>query len=298
MRCHRVLAAAAGQVWLVEQTKGRAIAEFLARVATDEEIETRRISPRKEEALRKDERGVAIIEAHGVFGQRMNVMSEISGGTSTEMLEAEVRGAIADPAVKAIMLHIDSPGGSVYGLQSLAATISEAKRSKPIVAQVDSLAASAAYWIASQCTEIVASPGSDVGSIGAYMLHEDVSEMLEAEGVKETLIYSGKYKVEGNPYEPLNDDAREFMQSRVDLVMRDFLAAVAEGRGKTVERVAEKFGQGRCVEAREALKAGMIDGIATPRETLSRFYSSPSRGARAELNLEKEKRRIALLKSK
>src|SRR5581483_8663120 len=90
---------------------------------------------------------------------------------------------------------------------------------------------SAAYWLASQAHEIVASPSSEVGSVGVYQLHRDVSKAMDAAGVKHTLVSAGKYKVEGNPYEPLAGEARDAVQQVVDDYYGMFVKAVADGRG-------------------------------------------------------------------
>ena len=299
-RGHRFFLEAMGQVWAIEQTKGLAVAAFLARIAREDverqEIGARKIPPKKEELIRRLDGDVALIEMHGVLSQRLNLMEDVSGGVSTDLLAGAIRHAGADPSYKAIVLHVDSPGGSIYGLPGLAAAVNEAKSKKAVIAQVDSMAASAAYWIASQATEIVASPGSDIGSIGVYALHEDVSGMLEREGIKETFIFAGKYKVEGNPYEPLSEDARHSMQARVDVAMKDFLSTVAEGRGRDIKDVEKNFGQGRLLEARDALKVGMIDRIASPGETLARFAKSAS--AVRKIQVEKDRRKIELLRRK
>jgi signal peptide peptidase SppA len=205
-------------------------------------------------------------------------------GADTEKVGRAIDKAAADSGTKAIILHVDSPGGSVAGTAELAAKVRAARDRKPVIAQVDSQAASAAYWVASQATEVVSTPGGSVGSIGVVALHEDISAMLEAEGVRPTLISAGKYKVEGHPFAPLEDEAREHFQSVVDDSYRDFVGAVASGRGVTTKVVESKYGQGRVLFAQRALTAGMVDRIATFDQTLARFRApqpSIQRRARA-----------------
>ena len=96
--------------------------------------------------------------------------------------------AVAEPSVDQILIEVDSPGGSVYGVQELADKVVAAQRSKPVVALVNSVAASAAYWVASQAGAVYVTPGGEVGSIGVYTLHEDVSGALEKAGIATTLI--------------------------------------------------------------------------------------------------------------
>jgi signal peptide peptidase SppA len=168
------------------------------------------------------------------------------------------------------VLHVDSPGGSVAGLPEAADAIRHARGAKPIVAQVDTLAASAAYWLAAQADEIVVTPSSEVGSIGVFTAHFDFSKMLDTVGLKVTWIFAGRYKVEGNPAEPLQEDARVHLQSHVDHYYGMFVSAVAKGRGVGVEQVRKAWGEGRTVTAQDAVDRGMADSVGTLEETIRR----------------------------
>lgn len=280
MRYGQALIEAAGIPWAIEPAKGQAVARFMARASvgvnspsdmTAEEIEAKKLTTGQERKIAESPGGIAIIPIHGVMHQRLDMLAEISGGTSTDRIGRQITAAAHDDEVKVIILHVESPGGSIYGLHELSDVINRAKAIKPVIAQADSFAASAAYWVASQATELIVSPGGDVGSIGVFTLHEDISKMLEEMGVTETLIFAGDHKVDGNPFEPLSDDARKDMQARVNAAMDDFLAAVAFGRGKDVGIVSETFGQGRMVKFDEAVKRGMADRVATFSETIDRF---------------------------
>jgi capsid assembly protease len=123
--------------------------------------------------------------------------------------------------------------------------------------------ASAAYWLAASASEIVALPSAQVGSIGVFSMHEDVSKALDEKGVKVTLISAGKFKTEGNPFEPLSDDAKAAVQGTVDFYYGQFTSDVANGRGVAVDSVRAGFGEGRVVTAKDALKLGMIDRVGT-----------------------------------
>jgi capsid assembly protease len=213
--------------------------------------------------------GVAVIPIHGVIEQRESIWTEFGFGTSTESVISRVNAAVSDSSIKGIVLDVDSPGGTVPGVQEAADAIYEASHEKPIVAVANSLMASAAYWMASAAGRIVAAPGSDVGSIGVYMAHIDISQALENEGVKVTVIKAGKYKAEGNPWEPLASDAVENWQSEVDSIYRDFLSAVARSRGVSVAQVRSDYGQGRTMLAGDAMKAGMVDRVATLSTVIS-----------------------------
>jgi signal peptide peptidase SppA len=190
-----------------------------------------------------------------------------------------------DPNVKAIVIDVDSPGGTVSGVDELATEIYNARKqgTKKITAVSDCLCASAAYWIASQANEVVVSPTSLTGSIGVYQLHEDDSEMLSQVGVKVTLISAGPYKTEGNSYEPLGEEARVAMQGMVDDFYGMFTKAAARGRGVAVKAVTGGFGQGRLLTAQDAVKQGLADRIATLDEVLTKFGVKQSAGSSAAL---------------
>jgi signal peptide peptidase SppA len=226
--------------------------------------------------------GVAVIPMYGLISQRQSLMSETSGGTSCEAIRASLREAIADPEVKAIVFDVDSPGGDVAGVPELAADIREARLgAKPIVAVANTLMASAAYWIAAQCDELVASPSAMVGSIGIVGMHEDISAAEAKAGVKTTLISSGTYKVEGNPYEPLTDDARATLQGQCDAYYAMFLADVSRGRRVTTAQVEADFGQGRVLMAAAAARAGLVDRVDTLEATVRRLSRSSVSKSRA-----------------
>ncbi len=215
--------------------------------------------------------GIAIIPIMGVLSQRESIFSFLFGGSTTEGIARALRQSVADPSVGAIVLDIDSPGGNVFGIPELAMEILAARGSKPIVAVVNSLAASAAYWLAVSATEVVVTPSGAVGSIGVVTVHEDLTAMAEAEGVKITVISAGKFKTEGHPFEPLTDEARADMQGKLDTVHDMFIRAVAKGRGVNPSKIRGGFGEGRVVLAAEAVKLGMADRVDTLAGTLARL---------------------------
>ena len=102
-----------------------------------------------------------------------------------------------------------------------------------------------------------------MGSIGVWQAHQDYSKAMDEAGVKTTLISAGKFKVEGNPYTPLDEDAQAFMQSRVDDYYAAFTKAVAKGRGVSIAQVRDGMGQGRVLGAEAAIASNMVDGIAS-----------------------------------
>ena len=161
------------------------------------------------------------------------------------------------------------------------------RESKPIIAQVDPMAASAAYWLAAAASEVVITPSGQAGSIGVYAVHTDVSKLNETLGVAYTYVSAGKHKVELNPDEALSAEARAHMQETVDAYYGQFVSAVAKGRGVPVADVRNGFGEGRMVTAKEAVRLGLADRVATFDETLARMVAGKrGRGAAQALGIE------------
>ena len=213
----------------------------------------------------------AVIPLVGPIMTRAGAMSDVSGSSTLEEFKSSFRQALNDPSVQAIVLDIDSPGGTVDGVPEMAAEITAARGTKPITAVANYMAASAAYWIGTAADELVVSPSSEVGSVGVYAAHQDRSAEMASKGVKTTFVYAGDNKTEGNPFEPLSEEAQANLQNQVDSIYQDFVASVATSRGKTEEEVLANFGQGRTKLAQEAVDLGMADRIATIDQVLQEF---------------------------
>lgn len=219
---------------------------------------------------------VAVIPLVGCLANKMNMMTDMSGGTSLAVFRKSIREAANDASVKAILIAVDSPGGSVQGCEEAWTAVRQATAKKPVVASVDALMASAALWVCSPCSSIDITPSGDAGSLGVYVVHEDWSEAEAAAGVKITYIASdiSPYKTEGNQDEPLSKEARANLQARVNTTAATFLSQVAKGRGVSEAFAREHFGQGRTLSATDAKAAKLVDRIATFEETLGRLVGS------------------------
>lgn len=288
--------------WAVRRERLQAFVGVMARWANglpramdDQEIgESREArAARKQQAARAGGGQIAVIPLYGVVSQRGNMVDDVSGpgSCSTQLFAQAFRDCLADDTVGAILVDIDSPGGSVYGVGELATEIMAARDRKPIVGIANSLAASAAYWLGAACSELYCTPGGEVGSIGVWSAHEDYSKYLDEKGIKTTLVSAGKFKTEGHPYGPLDDQAKAFMQSRVDDYYQTFTKAVAKGRGQPIAAVRDGMGQGRCVGADQALAEKMIDGVATFDDVLrkmSRDLQARRSSARSSLAAAKQ----------
>jgi signal peptide peptidase SppA len=289
MKYQRISSYVASTLWAIHPSK---LAEVLAVLAfraaghefSEAEIEAR-IGARTAAAPTASARGaVAVIPIRGVIAHRMGAMDDTSGGTSCERIGAMIDQAAADPGIGTIVYDLDSPGGTVPGIQELAAKMFALRGQKIQIAQVNSLAASAAYWLASQCDERVCMPSGTAGSIGVYTAFEDLSKALEKEGISVELISAGKYKVEGSPFSPLSPEARAVKQAGVDAAYAQFTADVGRGLGVSAKAIQGGYGEGRALGAKDALAAGLIDRIATMDETLGRLVgrASVSGGMKAE----------------
>ena len=196
---------------------------------------------------------IAVIDVFGGMAQRS------WWRTSYEAIRADFRQAMADPEAKAILLNLDTPGGTVAGCFDLADEIRAARDEKPVYAFVNEQATSAGYLLASGAREIFTPRTGMVGSIGVVMVHAEFSKMDEAQGVKISYIYAGDRKIDFNDAEPLSDEARASGQASVDRAYDLFTKTVAVNRGLTVDTVRNT--QAAIYEGGEAMEAGLIDGV-------------------------------------
>lgn len=256
--------------WAIEPTKLIELQSIYATHMKGEKIDIAAVEARLGRPMANEPKayeiidGVAVLPIEGVIAKRMNLFSQISGGTSTQLAANNLRQALADPAVHSIILSIDSPGGTVDGTQALADSVLAARDIKPIVTLADGTMASAAYWIgsAAQATYIADST-TTVGSIGVVASHKDVSKAEEANGVKTTEIVAGQYKRVASQYGPLTPEGRQSIQDQVDYTYSIFVSAVAANRGVSTDKVLKDMADGRVFIGQQAIDAGLVDGVST-----------------------------------
>ena len=216
---------------------------------------------------------VAVISLVGVIQHRGDML-EMSGGTSLQRFNAALDEVAKDPDVKAVIIDIDSPGGEVSGVEESAARIATVAEGKQVIAVVNTTAASAAYWLASQASEIVIAPGGEVGSIGVWDLHIDRTSAFEKAGLGVSVVSAGEHKVERFPM-GLSDEARAQMQREVSEVYARFVQAVSNGRKVTLALASgETFGAGRMVTDAVAVAVGMADRIGSLDRVLGELVAS------------------------
>ena len=203
--------------------------------------------------------GVAVIDIVGVLMKRQTSMA---AGTSTSMARRQIRNAVNNPSVNAIMLMIDSPGGQAAGTQELADDVLAASRHKHVTAFIEDLGASAAFWIASQANQVFANATALVGAVGTFTVIEDSSEMADKLGVKVHVIKAGEFKGAGAPGTPITEGQISEIQRIVNTLNGFFVESIASGRGMSLEQ-ASKIADGRVHVGKEAQALGLIDGVKT-----------------------------------
>jgi signal peptide peptidase SppA len=222
--------------------------------------------------------GIAILPVTGVISKRMNMFQEISGGCSIEQCASQFKTALDDPAVSAILLKVDSPGGSIDGVFEFADMIYNARDAKPIVCLAYGQMCSAAYLIGAAASAVYASDvATVVGSIGVVAVHQDTSSKRQASGVVTTEVYRGKYKrivTDG----PLTDEGLKSLEEKVDYCYSLFVNDVARFRGVDAETVLNTMSTDVTdyFIGRQAVDAGLVDGIETMAACVDRIAAGIS----------------------
>lgn len=218
------------------------------------------------------ESGIALLPIMGELVNRGSWLDSLSGMTSYERLDAQLRAAIADPRVKALVLDMNSPGGQAAGAMETADLVRSLSAQKPIVAFINGQAASAAYAIAAGASRIVVTPSAIVGSIGVVWMHVDRSAAHAKAGVKPTLLHAGAYKVDGNSLAALPDDARARIQAQIDGVYNLFVSSVAKHR-KGLDAAAVKATEAGVFMGQAAVDAKLADAVGTLDDVMSDLHA-------------------------
>lgn len=214
--------------------------------------------------------GVAIIPVFGVIGKHLSSLEMDCGGASVDSIADAIRSAAANGDIDQIILWFHSPGGTVTGVPELSRLIASTAKVKPVHAYTDGLMCSAAYWMASQCTSVSASPSSTVGSIGVYMAWLNASAAIEQEGYKLELVEVGEYKTLGHPYKaPMTDAEREILYTDCKAIYDEFVASVRAGRSLASDvSVPDEAIQGLTYGGVRAKALGLVDEVFDSIEEL------------------------------
>lgn len=218
---------------------------------------------------------VAIVPIGGVLSKHSSLVSRMSKGQGTSVAEIRhaLRGAESDARVNSIMLMIDSPGGSVAGISSVVDDVRRIRKGgTPVVAYADDMAASAAYWIASQADRIVAGRTTSVGSIGVYSVLRDTSKKHEKEGVTTHIVKAGKHKAAGVDGVPFDDEMLATVKSEIEDFYDAFVGDVAKGRkGVLSKSEVLELADGRVHLGEKAKAVGLVDEINTAEAVVARM---------------------------
>lgn len=225
---------------------------------------------------------VAVIPIYGVLTPRPSMLHMLFGlgALTPDSIVNVVEAAMNDSDVNAIVLDVDSPGGSVAGIPEAADRLSKIRASatKPIIAISNQVMASGAYWLAAAAAhEIVATPSSITGSIGVISSHVDASGFYEQIGINVEFIVAGQYKAESADTGPLSESARAHVQGQVDYFYGLFVSAVARGRGVSNGAVRSTMGEGRVLVADAARDVSMVDRVESMNALIERLQSPRQR---------------------
>ena len=203
-----------------------------------------------------DRRGsIALIPIQGALGKRLDGFERnVLGMTDYDDIDAALTLAQVDDSVEKILLHIDSPGGSVTGLAELGRAVKQSQ--KPVFAYTDSLMASAAYHIGSQASAVYSSESAFVGSIGARVVHVEKSGMLDRIGITVSAFGKGKHKLDHSPFRPLSQDEAADLQAMVDEAHAEFRAVVESAR--SVDPIVF---ESKSYRGAQAVELGLTDGV-------------------------------------
>lgn len=215
---------------------------------------------------------VGVISIRGPMVNRDSEWNRYAGVSSYADIRRAVIHAAQNPAIKGILLDVESGGGAVSGVADTADLIKSVDRQiKPVWAYTDGQMASAAYWVGSSARKIYSSKTSIVGSIGVIATHMEYSKQLKAAGVGVTVVRAGEYKALANSVEPLTETAQRQLQDQLNSAYGIFIGHVADARGTTVAQADQKMGQGREFFGEDAVAAGLVDGIKSFDEVLGQF---------------------------
>lgn len=234
---------------------------------------------------------VALIHLDGVIAGTGSVYSGI---ITPEYFVDQLEQAERDPSVRAILIRVDSPGGTVAASQEISMEV--ARITKPIVVSVGDVCASGSYMVASQCDEIIAAPTSSIGSIGVIAQIPNVAGLLDTLGIEFTVLTAGEYKDAGSPYRSLTDTETALFQEWIDIAYDEFVRTVAEGRGLEIAEV-EEMATGWIWPGMVAEEMGLVDSLGTFNDAIDRAAELGGIEGRPRLVQYREPDYSALLRS-
>ena len=265
--------------WAIAPESLREIQQIYATHCKGDKIDIAAVEARLGRPLANDQQaysvregGIAVLPIEGAMAPKANLFMQISGGASTQMLARQVESAMADSRVKGLVLAIDSPGGSVFGMAELAAAVHDAAKIKPVVAVSDGTIASAAYYVGSAANAVFLSgPIVHAGSIGV------VARLGLSQADPESMEFTrGKYKRAGINGSAPDGEYLAYYEANLDHLYTVFVDAVAEHRGVSSDDVLANMADGRVFIGQQAIDSGLADGFATVDAIVEAMAANPA----------------------
>jgi protease-4 len=203
--------------------------------------------------------GIGVVRIHGpiLVSAEGGMFGTIRG---TDYYINRIEALLKNPRVKAIVIRIDSPGGSIGAVQELHAAILEAREEMPIIISMGDIATSGGLYVSSAATYIIANPGTITGSIGVAVGNINFHQLMQEHGVGMEVIKSGEYKDILSAWREMSEEERELLQTLVTELHLQFVNAVSTGRRMDIDKVKEKA-DGRIFTGAQALKLGFVDRL-------------------------------------
>ena len=234
---------------------------------------------------------------------KFNLTDTISSGSAEKVAVIEVEGIISesretierihtlrdDASVKAVVLRIDSPGGTVGPAQEIYEELIKLQKHKPVVASMGSVAASGGYYIAAGTQKIFANPGTITGSIGVLIEVANFEELLGKIGLRSEVIKSGQFKDTLSPVRTMATDERSLIQAVIDNIHSQFVDAIAKGRSMPREKVLA-LADGRILSGEQALEAGLVDELGNLYDAIQAAADMAGIEGKPEVAYPKEKK--------
>lgn len=211
---------------------------------------------------------IAVINVLGALVDgKSNPSPDGESNSGDETLVPAIEEARKDKTIKAIVLRVDSPGGSAIASDKILMALNKAKAEKPVIASMSGVAASGGYWVSMQAQKIVANPNTITGSIGVIATKPSMRELADKIGLKRTVISKAKYADAFNLFDKLSPEVYQKADALIDYTYQEFLRKVAEGRNMTVEKVDE-IAQGHVWLGERAKEIGLVDELGGFRESI------------------------------
>jgi len=213
---------------------------------------------------------VAIVRVEGIIVSGNPPFSLLGGQTGTAysgLVVKHLKQAEADPNVKAVVMRVDSPGGSVVGSEEIHQQV--LLMTKPVIVSMGELAASGGYYVSAPAREIFANPATLTGSIGVISEFINIGKLLQDYGVETTTIKSGLFKDEGSMFRPMTEEEKAVWQAIIDEAYQGFVQVVADGRKLPVDKVKD-LADGRVYTGQQAKELSLVDQLGNLPDAITR----------------------------